>query len=175
MNITNILGQLTELRCQIDFCERGIVLSQPTNPSSKYDFIADIKGILYRIQCKTAHFETNDRISITVQSKNWNSGERHSYIGEIDYFYTNWNNQGYLLPIELCAKTNKQKFLRLGKPNQYSSNNYNALYGEDYKIEKILKDLGVDDKNFITIESEERYIIQQDNKMKYCSKCGKEI
>lgn len=92
MNITNILGQLTELKCQIDFCERGIVLSQPINPSSRYDFIADINGKLYRIQCKTAHPETNDRISITIQSKNWNNGERHNYIGEIDYFYTNWNN-----------------------------------------------------------------------------------
>ena len=55
MNITNQLGQLTELWCQLDFCERGIVLSQPTNPSSRYDFIADINNKLYRIQCKTAH------------------------------------------------------------------------------------------------------------------------
>ena len=174
MNITNILGQLTELKCQIDFCERGIVLSQPTNPSSRYDFIADINGKLYRIQCKTAHLETNDRISITVQSKNWNNGERHNYIGEIDYFYTNWNNQGYLLPIELCAKTNKQKFLRLGEPNQYVNNNCNALYGEDYKIEKILKTLGINE--IITIENTDRSIIRKsNNKIKTCPKCGKFI
>lgn len=168
MNITNILGQLTELKCQIDFCERGIVLSQPTNPSSRYDFIADINGKLYRIQCKTAHLEENDRISITVQSKNWNSGERHNYIGEIDYFYTNWNNQGYLLPIALCTETNKQKFLRLGKPKQYANNNYNALYGKDYEIEKILKILGIEDEH-ITIEESDRNLARKsNNKVKIC-------
>lgn len=173
MNITNVLGQLTELKCQIDFCERGIVLSQPTNPSSRYDFIADINGKLYRIQCKTAHLESNDRISITVQSKNWNNGERHSYVGEVDYFYTNWNDQGYLLPIELCTETNKQKFLRLGEPSQYTNNNCNALYGKDYEIEKILKTLGVNE--YITIENTDRSIIRESNKTKICPKCGKFI
>lgn len=160
MNLTNILGQLTELKCQIDFCERGIVLSQPTNPSSRYDFIADIGGKLYRIQCKTAHLEDNDRISITVQSKNWNNGEKHSYIGEIDYFYTSWNDQGYLLPIGLCTEKNKQKFLRLGEPKQYTRNNCNALYGKDYEIEKILKTLGTDDE-YITIEGADRSIAHE--------------
>ena len=179
MNITNILGQLTELKCQIDFCEKGIVLSQPTNPSSRYDFIADINGKLYRIQCKTAHLESNDRISISIQSRNWNNGERHNYIGEIDYFYTNWNNQGYLLPIELCTETNRQKFLRLGEPSQYTSNNCNALYGEDYKIEKILEALGISET--ITIEDTDRSIIRKSNnaetisKIKTCLKCGKPI
>lgn len=173
MNITNILGQLTELKCQIDFCERGIVLSQPTNPSSRYDFIADIKGKLYRIQCKTAHLESNDRISIAVQSKNWNNGVLHNYIGEVDYFYTNWNNQGYLLPIELCTETNRQKFLRLGTPDQYSSNNSNALYGEDYKIEKVLSDLGINE--IITIENADRTAAHKSNKTKCCPKCGEMI
>jgi len=175
MNISNQLGQLTELWCQMQFCERGIVLSQPTNPSSRYDFIAEIKDKLYRIQCKTAHPETNNRISFTVVTHNWNQSEFHNYIGQIDFFYTHWENKGYLIPIELCTETNKNKFIRLGEPNTYSSNNLNAIYGKDYEIDKIL---GMIDEsilnNYITIESPERKekVLEKVNK---CIKCGKPI
>lgn len=162
MNLTNQLGHLTELWCQIDFCERGIILSQPTNPASRYDFIADINGKLYKIQCKTAHLETNDRISITVKSKNWNNGEYHNYLNEIDYFYTRWNGIGYLLPITLCTESNKQKFIRLGTPEQYHSNNVNAIYGKDYTINMILSKI---DKNFsgkiITLETADRTLCRK--------------
>lgn len=157
MNITNQLGQLTELWCQLDFCERGIVLSQPTNPSSRYDFIAEINNKLYRIQCKTAHLESNNRISIRVKSKNWNNGEYHSYINEIDYFYTHWNNKSYLIPIECCTETNKEKFIRLGKEEDYHSNNINAMYGKDYELDVILD--GIDStisERRITIETANR-------------------
>ena len=155
LNITNRLGQLTELWCQIDFCEKGIVLSQPTNPSSRYDFIAEINNKLYRIQCKTAHPETNDRISIHVISKNWNSGEKHNYLGEIDYFYTHWNNKGYLLPVELCAETNKDKFIRLGERTQYHSNEINAIYGKDYEFDKVIENIDPSLNGRITIEDAE--------------------
>lgn len=181
MNITNQLGQLTELWCQIDFCERGIVLSQPTNPSSRYDFIAEINGKLYRLQCKTAHKEDNDRISIRVKSKNWNNGEYHNYLGEIDYFYTHWDGKGYLIPIELCTEANRQKFLRLGKEEQYHSNNINALYAVDYELDTILDSIDKNiSKNRITIESalinrnEDKKDINKKND-KFCKDCGKPI
>ena len=162
MNLTNQLGQLTELQCQIDFCQRGIILSQPTNPSSRYDFIADINGILYRIQCKTAHLEDNDRISISVKSKNWNSGERHGYINDIDFFYTSWNKKGYLIPITLCKETNREKFLRLGKPEQYHSNNTNAIYGSDYEMDVILSKLDINYSNkIITLETADRSLCRK--------------
>lgn len=178
MNITNQLGQLTELWCQIDFCERGIVLSQPTNPSSRYDFIAEINNKLYRIQCKTAHLEPNDRISITVQSKNWNNGELHNYIGEIDYFYTHWENKGYLIPIEVCTEKNKSKFLRLGEEKQYHSNNINALYAKNYEIDIILDSIDKDiSNNRITIETAIRRNNTDKTNIKYnsCQDCGSPI
>lgn len=152
MNITNQLGQLTELWCQIDFCERGIVLSQPTNPSSRYDFIADINNKLYRIQCKTAHEESNDRFSFRTMSKNWNNGEYKNYIGDIDFFYCHWQDKGYLFPIELCGEKTREKFIRIGEESQYHSNNINAIYGKDYEFDKIISKLGSDLKK-ITIES----------------------
>lgn len=182
MNITNQLGQLTELWCQLDFCERGIVLSQPTNPSSRYDFIAEINNKLYRIQCKTAHLEDNNRISIRVKSKNWNNGEYHNYINEIDYFYTHWNNKGYLIPIECCTEANRQKFIRLGKEEDYHSNNINAMYGKDYELDVILD--GIDatiSKHRITIETADRRenpLIKSTSikiKTNFCIDCGKPI
>ena len=172
-------GLITELQSILFFVEKGFLVSIPYGNAGRYDLLVDNGQRIYRIQCKTAHLESNDRISITIQSKNWNNGEWHNYIGEIDYFYTNWNNQGYLLPIELCTETNRQKFLRLGEPSQYTSNNCNALYGEDYKIEKILEALGISET--ITIEDTDRSIIRKSNnaetisKIKTCLKCGKPI
>lgn len=157
MNLTNQLGQLTELWCQLDFCERGICLSQPLNPSSRYDFVAEIDGKLYRIQCKTAHKRDNNRISITIVSKNWNTKKLNNYLGEIDYFYTHWNNKGYLLPISLCSETNKEKYIRLGEPHEYHSNNINAIYGKDYELDVVLNSIApVFSYDRITIETAER-------------------
>lgn len=188
MNITNQLGQLTELWCQLDFCERGIVLSQPTNPSSRYDFIAEINNKLYRIQCKTAHLEENNRISIRVKSKNWNNGNYNSYINEIDYFYTHWNGKGYLIPIECCTEANRQKFIRLGEEKDYHSNNINAMYGKDYELDVILD--GIDatiSKRKITIETANREEVHSSetkeaetkelkiNNSNFCIDCGKPI
>lgn len=177
MNITNQLGQLTELWCQLDFCERGIVLSQPTNPSSRYDFVAEINSKLYRIQCKTAHWEDNNRISISVQSKNWNNRKRRSYLNEIDFFYTHWNSQGYLIPIECCTDKNKQKFLRLGNAEDYHNNNLNAMYGKDYEIDVILD--GIDEtisSNKITIETaNHREACKNNLTLNVCIECGKPI
>ena len=175
MNITNQLGQLTELWCQLDFCERGIVLSQPTNPSSRYDFIAEINDKLYRIQCKTAHLEDNNRISIRVKSKNWNNGIYHSYINEIDYFYTHWNNKGYLIPIECCTEANRQKFIRLGEEKDYHSNNINAIYGKNYELDVILD--GIDasiSKRRISIETYSNKIAESITS-NFCVDCGKPI
>ena len=93
MNITNQLGQLTELWCQIDFCERGIVLSQPTNPASRYDFIAEINNKLYRIQCKAA-MVADDNSFIKFKSHMTNIRQNtEKFYGEndIDYFYTHYN------------------------------------------------------------------------------------
>lgn len=192
MNITNRLGQLTELWCQLDFCERGIVLSQPTNPSSRYDFIAEINKKLYRIQCKTAHLESNNRISIMVKSKNWNNGVYHTYIDEIDYFYTHWNNKSYLIPIECCTEKNRQKFIRLGEKEDYKGNNINAMYGKDYELDVILD--GIDPTisgRRITIETANRTEARLNNIQKteeiekkefpvfeasnFCVDCGKPI
>lgn len=166
LNPTNLLGQLTELWCQIHFCERGIILSQPTNPSSRYDFIADINGKLYRIQCKTSCLLSNNRIQFSTKSKNWNSGEYHSYLNDVDYFYTCWNQIGYLIPINLVNETTKSKILRLGDPKDYTQSTNSVLYAKYFEIDEILTSLGI---NY------EKTTIESRNKINHCKRCGKQI
>lgn len=139
MNGTSQLGLLTEVHCQLDFSSLGILLSQPIISDSRYDYIADINNHLIKIQCKTAHPEKNDIISIVTSSKNWNTGVRHYYKNDIDYFYTYYNNQGYLLPMNIISDKQKNKNIRLGPKEQYHSNNINAIYGVDYTVEKVLE------------------------------------
>lgn len=138
MNITNKLGEITELRCQLDFVKRGISLSRPTNPSCRYDFIADVGGKLIRIQCKTCHLERNNVIAFVTSSKNWNNGERHDYVHDIDYFYTNWMNQGYLVPIDKCLDNMQSKTIRLGEERDYRFCKESVLYGRDVEIDRII-------------------------------------
>ena len=139
MMMTSQLGLLTETYCILDFSSLGILLSQPITPDSRYDFIADIQGKLIKIQCKTAYPEANDIISIITSSKNWNNGIRRFYTNDIDYFYTYYNNQGYLLPTNLVTEKQRSKRIRLGEKTQYHSNNASATYGVDYRMEEVLK------------------------------------
>lgn len=177
MNNNTQLGLTTELLCQLDFSQRNILLSQPITNDSRYDFIADIDGELIKIQCKTAKPKNNDIITISSASKNWNSGEIHNYIGQIDYFYTNYNNQGYLLPIDLFSEKNREKSIRLGSVEQYNSNNDTATYGEKYKIDNVLKrDFAKFDYNIIKIEDGECHNRMGRKLTNYfCKNCGDKI
>ena len=139
MMMTSQLGLITEVHCQLDFSSLGILLSQPIVSDSRYDFIADINGQLIKIQCKTAYPEENNIISIVTSSKNWNSGVRHFYKNDIDYFYTYYKEQGYLIPISIIGESQRNKRIRMGNKNQYHSNNANATYGVDYMLETVLQ------------------------------------
>lgn len=54
MDYTRAKGNITELQCISKFFEYGIECSVPYGNGAKYDFIADIKGSLIRIQCKSS-------------------------------------------------------------------------------------------------------------------------
>ena len=97
MRDNTIKGVLTELQCQKDFIERGILVSQPITQDSKYDYIVDIKGILYKIQCKSSSLST-DKTYISMKTKSTNIRTmKDTYYSkdDIDYFYTTYENKGY--------------------------------------------------------------------------------
>ena len=104
MNETKQKGLITELHCQLDFSNLGILLSVPICEDSRYDYIADINGQLIKIQCKTCSVgEDGSYIRFSTRSTRSNTGEsyqRYYTKEEIDYFYTSYNNQGYLVKVE---------------------------------------------------------------------------
>ena len=54
MTENNQKGFLTELQCELYFNSKGILLSKPIMADSRYDYIMEYNGTLYKIQCKSS-------------------------------------------------------------------------------------------------------------------------
>jgi len=108
MDYTGRKGLLTELACELAFSEVGIVLSKPII-ACRYDYIAEINEKLYRIQCKssTPKDDNYEAFTFSVSNKNWNNGQKRSYQGEVDFFFTTFEEENYLIPIEDVGVSNK--------------------------------------------------------------------
>lgn len=140
MTEANQKGFITELQCQYDFSRYGILLSQPIMQDSRYDFIADIQNKLYRIQCKAAMIaEDKSFIKFKSHMTNIRNNTENFYSEtDIDYFYTNYNNQGYLIQVGTGGKA--EKILRFSSKQNHST----ILWAEDFTLEKVLENLGYD-------------------------------
>ena len=165
MNSTTQKGLLTELYCQTDFSNCGILLSQPIINDSRYDYVADINGKFYRIQCKSClPTESGDAISFNCSNKNWNSGVYKTYKGAIDFFYTYYNGKGYLISVD--DTPNRCKTLRFSSDQP---NNKNISWAKDYEFEKVIISLGA------SIQKIEQNYIKQIKSESVCVDCGKSI
>lgn len=166
MNETKQKGLITELHCQLDFSELGILLSAPICEDSRYDYIADINGQLIRIQCKTCSVgEDGSYIKFSTRSTRSNTGQsyqRYYTKEEIDYFYTSYDNQGYLVKVE---ETSSEKTLRFSS----LSTNQNITWAKDQEIENVLK------RDFNYLPSYNKINIISNNNNNYCVDCGKII
>lgn len=140
-------GTLTELLCIVDLTKIGIRTLTPTDESSKYDVVADINGRFIRIQCKTSTWATDTAepctafyINTYCQTTNTKQTIRHTYSkDDIDYFYTNFEGQGYLVSIEeATGKTFRWRY-------EYPSSGQRAgiHIADEYKIEGVIKSLMV--------------------------------
>lgn len=140
------IGNLTELQCITRFYEMGYSISIPYGDSDKYDFILDVNGNLYRIQCKhaTLHKNEDDMVDYISIDTTWQSGytrnsrfKYHTYSNdEIDYFCTYYDGNNYLISVEEC---NTQKILRVLPSKNNQTKGINFLI--DYIDEKICKRL----------------------------------
>ena len=138
-------GTLTELHCILDLTELGIRTLIPTDEASKYDVVADVNGNFIRIQCKTSTWatdtavpETAFHISTSCQTTNTKKTTRYKYSkDDIDYFYTNFNGQGYLVSIDEATG------LRFRWRYEYPSTGQKQgiHIANEYKIEEVLKPL----------------------------------
>ena len=136
MKENTIKGTLTELQCQKDFIIRGFLVSQPIVADSKYDYIVDINGQLYRIQCKSATLsEDKTFINLKTKTTNVRTMKDTFYSSEdIDYFYTTYNNIAYLIPVNDAGHGDTRlRFTSLNK------NNPNIRWAKNYELDKILQ------------------------------------
>lgn len=127
-------GSITELECIASFYKLGYQCSIPYGENSRYDFIADIKGKLIRIQSKTSKEIKNQAIEFSCRSCRSNSKNavhRRYTEKEIDYFCTYWNGKCYLVPVTECADKKTLRF-----KNTKNNQKVKISYAKDYEIEK---------------------------------------
>lgn len=134
------IGNITEVESMLSFLKLGYNVLQPYGDCEKYDFVADINGNFYKIQCKTASPTNNgETIKINCRSSHRVNGkcvnERYTS-NDIDFFCTTWEGKCYLIPQIECTVS---KQLRFNKP--YNNQIIGISYAEDYEIEKVIKTL----------------------------------
>lgn len=136
MQENTIKGTLTELQCQKDFIQRNILVSQPIVQDSRYDFIIDLEGKLYKIQCKSSSLSADEKfISLKTQSTNIRTMKSTYYTkDEIDFFYTCHQGVSYLIPVENAGKGETRLRFSSNQPN-----NPNIRWAKNYEIDLMLQ------------------------------------
>lgn len=143
MDITQQKGLTTEIHCILDFTELGYRCLTPVDDSSKYDVVVDIGNRFIKIQCKTASWAKDtaqENVAFTIkteyQTTNTKKTTHYKYSAEdVDYFYTWFNGQGYLVSIqEATGGTFRWRY-------EYpSSGQKQGIHiAADYSIEEVIK------------------------------------
>ena len=138
-------GLLTELHCIEDITSMGYHCLRPISDASQYDIVIDIDGKFYRIQCKSSSWAKDTKVEHTAfgfqtcrSTINTTGSTRHKYsANEIDYFYTWFEGQGYLISItEASGITFRMRY-------EYPSTGQKTgiHIADNYKIEEVLKTL----------------------------------
>ena len=134
LDITQQKGTATELHCILDLTNLGYRCLQPVDESSKYDVVIDLgNGNFKRVQCKTSSWATDTKepeVAFTITTS------RHKYSkDDIDYFYTWFQGQGYLVSIEEATGIT----FRWRYEYPASGQKQGIHIANDYKIEEVLK------------------------------------
>lgn len=142
---TKILGNVTEMECMLECMKLGVQVSIPFGEDSRYDFIMDYNGKLYRIQskhCSEIVDDSNKVVAVkfkTVRQSGSNASihTRTKYTKEeIDYFSTSYEGKCYLVPVEQCSN---EKILRIEPPKNGQTKGISFL--ENYELSEVLKTL----------------------------------
>lgn len=137
MDNSLIRGDTVELQCILAFQQRGFYCSIPFSGSCKYDVVVDINDKLYKIQCKSGTFHEDEGtlcISTTRQTTNTKRTVSYLYLpNEVDYFYTNWKDYHFLIPI---SEVSTSKNLRLKEPRNGIQQSMSIA--DDYLLDKVI-------------------------------------
>ena len=129
------IGNITEVECMLSFLKLGYNVLQPYGDCERYDFVADVKGNFYKIQCKTAN-ETDGGIEFSCRSSHRVQGKcvHEKYTkDDVDFFATSYNGKCYLVPQNECSSAKK---LRFDPPANGQIKGIS--FAIDYELEKIL-------------------------------------
>ena len=144
LDITQQKGVMTELHCILDLTNLGYRCLTPVDESSKYDIVVDLgNGNFKRIQCKTSSWATDtleEKVAFSIytccQTTNTKTTTRHKYSkDDIDYFYTWFEGQGYLVSIEEAVGVTFRWRYEYPKTGQKQG----IHIADNYKIEEVLK------------------------------------
>ena len=133
-------GNATELEIMLAFIKLGYNVLTPYGDCERYDFVADINGRFYKIQCKTSTtVDGGNTFSFSCRSCNRKDGKiiHHYYTkDQIDFFATVFNDKVYLIPVESCGSG---KTLRLQPPANGQTQNIN--WAKDFELEAMIEKL----------------------------------
>lgn len=135
MTDNNQKGFITELQCELFFTQKNILLSKPITQDSRYDYIADIDGKLYKIQCKSSIGRDNETyIVFRTHMSNIRQNTVSYYSKEdVDLFYTYYNGIDYLIPFDKAGKgSTTLRFI------SKTPNNPTIKWAKDYQADIIL-------------------------------------
>ena len=134
------IGNITEVESILAFLKLGFNVLQPYGDCERYDFVVDVDGTFYKIQCKTASTDNNgESIRFNCRSSHRVNGKcvNEKYTSkEIDFFCTTWNGKCYLIPQSECFS---QKQLRIIESK--NGQNDGICFAKDYEIEKVLNSI----------------------------------
>ena len=137
---SHFIGEITEQQVTLEFLKQGILISKPLVQSSRYDFIADIKNKLYKIQVKTGRFKEESYLEFATSTSHTNTkGTINISYSEddVDFFATMYNGQCYLIPYSLCGKRAQRLRFVPTKNGQTKG----ILFAKDFKLEDIINSL----------------------------------
>ena len=108
----SIIGQITELKCQLFLVEQGFNVLIPMGNHQKYDLVIERNGKFTRIQVKHASSQ-NDGKSFLVKTRydvrdiSKSQRVRHETysLEDCDYIMTEFENQFYIFPVFGTSET----------------------------------------------------------------------
>lgn len=105
MTDNNQKGYLTELYFEMFCTQRKILLSKPIIQDSRYDYIMEYNGKLFKIQCKSSSYKDNDSIVFRTHMNNIRKNTTSYYSAkDVDFFYTYYDGISYLIPFNKSGK-----------------------------------------------------------------------
>lgn len=138
MTENNQKGLLTELQCELYFSSKNLLLSKPICQDSRYDYVLDYNGILYKIQCKSSLYKEDKLVFKTKMSNARQNTTTYYKSDDVDFFYTFYNGVSYLIPYSKSGKG--ETTLRFVSK---TPNNPTIRWAKDYEADKILSEIAL--------------------------------